>query len=454
MNSPVAMQSLVDLYAQPFAVIGGDRRVRLVNRAFENAYGVPRADAVGQSCHQLLHRGGPRPCPCGPDGANCPFQAVFAGGRDRVSVHTYESGIWEERFVQIQGHPLRTESGEILLGELIRPEEPAVAEAEAEEPGAGPRMAGDSLVFRRVLDRLRLAARSGAPVLLEGATGTGKELAADYIHRHSDRARGPFVTLSCTTLGGDLFESTVFGHERGALAGTADECQGLFERAHGGTLFLDEIGELPLSLQAKLLRAIENGEFRRVGSDLTRRADVRIVCTTNRDLRQDPGFRQDLYFRVACVRVRMPSLAERTEDIPALARELLLRLGASADRAFDLDPAALALLQAQPFPGNVRELRNVLWTAAMHSGSGTIEAKHVAAALNVDPAVHEAGPGRTMATAPNGSRVTAPSTLQELEARHLRDLLATHRGNRRAVAQALKVSERTVYRKLRRYALS
>lgn len=451
MNSPIAMQSLVDLYAQPFALIGRDRRVRLVNRAFENAYGVPRADAVGQPCHQLLHPGGPRPCPCGPDGAHCPFRDVFSGVKEQVSVHTYEGEVGKERLVQIQGHPLQTDSGEILLGELIRPDGPALTQVEA---GVGPRMAGDSSRFRQILERLRLVARSGAPILLEGATGTGKELAADYIHRHSDRARGPFVTLDCTTLGAELFESEVFGHERGAFTGSVSERQGLFERANGGTLFLDEIGEMPLGLQAKLLRALESGEFRRVGSDLTQRADVRIVCASNRDLRDDSGFRQDLYFRIACVKVRMPSLAERTEDIPAIARELLSRIGASTDRAFDLDPEALSLLQAQSFPGNVRELRNVLWAAAMHSNDGMIEAKHVAVALNVDPAIHEDGPSQGMATVPKGSPVTAPSTLQEVEARHLRNLLSTHRGNRRAVAQALKVSERTVYRKLRRYALS
>ena len=128
----------------------------------------------------------------------------------------------------------------------------------------------------------------------------------------------------------------VFGHERGTFPGAVGERPGLFERADGGTLFLDEIGELPRAIQAKLLRALESGEFRRVGSDQTRRADVRIVSAANRDLRDDPGFRQDLYFRIACVRIRMPALSERPEDIPTLARELLVRIGASASRAFDV----------------------------------------------------------------------------------------------------------------------
>jgi transcriptional regulator with PAS, ATPase and Fis domain len=339
MNSSVAMQSLVDLYAQPFVVIDSGLSVRLVNRAFENAYGVARDHAVGRRCYEL-RPGGPRACPCGPEGAHCPFREVFTGAKGGVSVHMYEGEQGEERLVRIQGHPLLTASGEILLGELIQsdtPVGPALEDADTESDGA-PRMVGESGLFRQVLGQLRLAARSAAPILLEGATGTGKELAAGYIHRHSDRAVGPFVTLDCTTLGEDLFESEVFGHERGSFTGSVGERKGLFEQAHGGTLFLDEIGEMPLPLQAKLLRALESGEFRRVGSDVTRRADVRIVCATNRDLRDSSGFRQDLYFRIACMRVRMPSLAERTEDIPALARELLLRIGALADRPLELDP--------------------------------------------------------------------------------------------------------------------
>jgi two-component system response regulator AtoC len=451
LNSPVAMQSLADVHTQPFVVIDADLRVRLVNRAFEETYGVTRAGAVGQRCYQLLHTGGPRPCPCGPDGAHCPFKEVFTGTRDQVAVNTYEGELGVERLVRIQGHPLQTESGEILLGELIRADEPA--DTEMDEADAGPRMVGDSGLFRQILGRLRLAARSAAPILLEGATGTGKELAADYIHRHSARAQGPFVTLDCTTLGEDLFESEVFGHERGAFTGSVGERQGLFERADGGTLFLDEIGEMPLTLQAKLLRALESGEFRRLGSDLTRRADVRVVCATNRNLRDHPGFRQDLYFRIACVRVRMPALAQRTEDIPALARELLVRIGASANRTFEVDAEALTLLQAQSFPGNIRELRNVLWVAAMHSSDGRIDAPKIALALHSDPAGDEAAPTPPGMTAQLSSG-PSPLTLRDLESRHVRDLLATHGGNRRTVASALKVSERTLYRKLKRYGLS
>jgi two-component system response regulator AtoC len=295
------MQSLADLYTQPLVVIGPDLRVRMVNRAFEETYGVARENAVGHPCYELLHAGGSRPCPCGLDGGHCPFREVFTGATGQVSVSTYLDEGGTERLVRIQGHPVQTASGEILLGELIQADEPADAETDggsgagAQAAHAGPRMVGGSGIFRQVLGKLRLAAASAAPVLLEGATGTGKELAAGYIHSHSQRVHGPFVTLDCTTLGEDLFESEVFGHERGAFTGSVGERQGLFEQADGGTLFLDEIGEIPLSVQAKLLRVLESGEFRRVGGNVTQRADVRIVCASNRDLRDTRGFRQDLY---------------------------------------------------------------------------------------------------------------------------------------------------------------
>jgi DNA-binding NtrC family response regulator len=451
------MQSLADLYAQPFVVIGPDLRVRLVNRAFEEVYGIAREQAVGRPCYEFLHAGGKRPCPCGPDGSHCPFRDVFSGATAQVSVSTYldEGGV--ERLVRIQGHPLKTAAGGIMLGELIQVDEPADAVASTDTPESDPglRMVGGSGLFRQILGKLRLAAASKAPVLLEGATGTGKELAAGYIHRHSDRAGGPFVTLDCTTLGKDLFESEVFGHERGAFTGSAGKRQGLFERAHRGTLFLDEIGEMPLPLQAKLLRVLESGEFRRVGSDVTHKADVRIVCASNRDLRDTNGFRQDLYFRIACIRVRMPSLAERAEDIPVLARELLLRIGATSQRSYRLGSDALALLRSHPFPGNIRELRNVLWVAAVHSDNGRISAEQIALALQVEPVVNGSGQPQAMAVPGQAPPPTAaPVTLKDLEACHMRDLLAAHGGNRRAAAAALQISERTLYRKLRRYGLS
>ena len=213
-------------------------------------------------------------------------------------------------------------------------------------------------------------------------------MAAAYVHRHSARCSGPFYTLDCTALTEALFESEVFGHERGAFTGSVGEKRGLFELADKGTLFLDEIGELSAPLQAKLLRVLETGEFRRVGGVKTRRANVRIVCATNRDLRGTKWFRSDLYYRIACVTVRLPSLRERQSDIPQLARELLKRIGRSAGQRFSIDDDALRLLQTHEYPGNVRELRNILWVAAVNSPDRHVSAELIETALPDRPPVY------------------------------------------------------------------
>ncbi len=248
-------------------------------------------------------------------------------------------------------------------------------------PSSG--MVGDAPAFRKMLDRLLTAAGSEAPVLLQGETGTGKELAADFIHRHSARHAGPFQTIDCSVLTGQLFESEVFGHERGAFTGNVGEKRGLFELADGGTLFLDEIGEMPLALQAKLLRVLESGEFRRLGGNKNRRVNVRLICASNRELLGAPEFRSDLYYRVACLSIRLPGLRERASDIPLLTAESPAGIGRSAGRAYSIDPSALALLLDHDFPGNVRELRNILWMAAVNTPDGCIGPAQVAAALPV-----------------------------------------------------------------------
>jgi len=318
-------------------------------------------------------------------------------------------------------------------------------------------MVGDAQVSLDLRARLSRAAQCSAPVLLEGATGTGKELAAVYIHERSDRARGPFVTLDCASLGEDDGEGLVFGREYLDHAGRRCVEPGLFELAAGGTLFLDHIGEMPPTLQAKLLRALETGDIRRVGSRRMRRADVRVLAATSQDLRGHPGFRPDLYFRIACVRIRLPTLAERIDDIPVLVREVLRRIAAASGRTFDLTPEALALLRGQAFPGNIRELGNLVWTAAIHSDQGRIDAEQLARVLSA------AGPGGAVPSAESRGEGTAgptpepaidpPATLRDLERQHLQELIIAHGGSRRAMAAALRVSERTVYRKLKRHGL-
>ncbi|MEK6608350.1 MAG: sigma 54-interacting transcriptional regulator, partial [Myxococcota bacterium] len=232
---------------------------------------------------------------------------------------------------------------------------------------------GRSVAMRHVFAILERVATMDATVLIEGETGTGKELAAEGVHAASKRASGPFVVVDCGAIPENLVESELFGHEKGAFTGASEARAGAFEEADGGTLFLDEVGELPLELQPKLLRALESHEVRRVGSQKARALDLRIVAATNRDLATEVRagkFREDLYYRLAVVRVVMPPLRERRDDVRLLARELARRARPQVDPASWLDEATLALLESHDWPGNVRELRNVVDRLAVFPGFG------------------------------------------------------------------------------------
>jgi DNA-binding NtrC family response regulator len=232
----------------------------------------------------------------------------------------------------------------------------------AAEPISHARLLGSSPATARLLASLPRVASSPATVLIEGETGTGKSLLAELIHREGARAEGPFVVVDCGAIPENLIESELFGHERGSFTGATDRRIGAFEAAQGGTVFLDEIGELPLSLQPKLLRAIEERTIKRVGSTKPVRIDARVIAATNRGLREAVAagqFRADLYYRLEAVRLRMPSLGERREDIPALVEQFARRLRP------DIGPAVVEDLQRllgarKEWPGNVRELRNAV----------------------------------------------------------------------------------------------
>jgi DNA-binding NtrC family response regulator len=225
------------------------------------------------------------------------------------------------------------------------------------------RLLGRSIAMRRVFSVLERAAPTDATVLVEGETGTGKELAAAGLHEESPRASGPFVVFDCSAAAPTLIESALFGHVRGAFTGATSERPGVFEEAHGGTLFLDEVGELPLELQPKLLRVLEAREVRRLGASGAKRVDVRVIAATNRSLLHevDRGrFREDLYYRLAVITVRLPPLRERPEDIPLLVRHFESGLSARAQPPAPLPESTLAAFSAQSWPGNVRELRNAV----------------------------------------------------------------------------------------------
>jgi DNA-binding NtrC family response regulator len=302
-------------------------------------------------------------------------------------------------------------------------------------------MVGRAPAFRRMLELMARVAPSDATVMLQGESGTGKELVAKAIHDASRRAERPFVAVDCSGLTETLFESELFGHEKGAFTGASARRIGLVESAAGGTLFLDELGDIPLGMQVKLLRLLETGTFRRVGASDFLKADIRLISATHRNLLAmvaDGRFRQDLYYRLNTFPISLPALRERLTDVPLLADALLTRV--APGRGLRLSQAALDSLMSYTYPGNVRELRNVLERASLLCDSTTILPEHLPEEVCASAA------GGAVAEHFDASR---SPTLGELQDLALRERLALHHGNRKALAAELGISERTLYRKLR-----
>ena len=230
---------------------------------------------------------------------------------------------------------------------------------------------GLSPAFQKVLALVRMIAKSDSVTLIQGETGTGKEVIASAIHNQSSRRQGPFVKLNCAAIPGPLLESELFGHERGAFTGACAQTKGRFQLADNGTLFLDEIGDLPLELQPKLLRALQEQEFERLGSSQTIRVDVRVVAATNQDLSKlvaNKQFRADLYYRLNVIPINLPPLRERVQDIPLLVEYFVRKLSARLDRSIDLIPdEVMEVLKAHDWPGNIRELQNFIERAVVFS---------------------------------------------------------------------------------------
>jgi DNA-binding NtrC family response regulator len=315
--------------------------------------------------------------------------------------------------------------------------------------GASPAMAGVQRLIGTV-------ARTEATVMILGETGTGKELAARAIYQQSQRAEGPFVPVNCGALSENLVESELFGHRKGAFTSAERDHKGLFEVASGGTLFLDEVGELNKNVQVKLLRFLESGEIRRVGDNEPIRLDARVICATNRDLRemvQKDEFREDLFFRINTFEIRLPPLRERRPDIPDLARHLLAR---AARRPEDqvaklLTPDAVDTLLEYEWPGNVREMRNVMEHAWILAGGGPIMPEHLPHHLRQAAAAPAtlSMPRTDAAHAPAAS--SAPRTLKEVEMEHILRVLEKHRGNKPAAAAELGIVLKTLYNKLNQW---
>ena len=320
--------------------------------------------------------------------------------------------------------------------------------------GTSPAMADVFTLIRRLSPYARVA-------LVTGETGTGKELVARALHQCGPRRTGKFVAINCSAVVETLFESELFGHVRGAFTGAVSDKAGLFEQAHGGTLFLDEIGELPLNMQAKLLRVLETGELLRVGALHPRTVDVRVIAATNRDLRTEVAarrFREDLLFRLNTIEIALPSLRERRSDIPALARVFAAHFAArTSTREKVLTPPVLHELSTRTWFGNVRELRNVIERACMVADGDAIGPEHLQAEISI-PTVAPQGPRSTAnagpdSRAPHAAAGDAGVPLVEMERACVIRVMEATNGNKRQAAAALGLSRRAFYRRLEKHGL-
>jgi len=302
---------------------------------------------------------------------------------------------------------------------------------------------GDSAAVGVVRDLIRRIAPAEGNVLIQGENGTGKELAAHNLHLRSKRANGPFLAVNCAAIPETLVESELFGHERGAFTGADRRRAGMFEAAEGGTLFLDEIGELPLAIQPSLLRAVQSGEIRPVGSERTRRVDVRVVAATNRDLLAEVSagrFREDLYYRLSALEIDIPPLRERREDIALLARYFLANSPESEKRSLVLEDDAIQRLASHDWPGNVRELENAMTRLSVLATQERITAEIL------DQLVFR--------RARTGRSVDLPELcLEDLEKAAILAALTRLDGNKKEAARQLGVSLKTLYNKLSKYGL-
>jgi len=334
--------------------------------------------------------------------------------------------------------PIDIQRLEVLLTSARRLRQAALERGLAEGKGGFEDMVGTSPAMLQMQEMIRRVAPTSASVLILGESGTGKELVANAIVAHSDRARRPYIKMNSAALPKDTLESELFGHVRGAFTGAIKDRKGRFELAHGGTLFLDEIGDMPPETQVKLLRVIQEGEFERVGGSEIIRVDVRIIAATNRNLPQavkEGKFREDLYYRLNVIQIHVPSLRERREDIPQLAEVFLKRYGMGEKT---LDPTALEALKAYEWPGNIRELKNIMERLGIIVAGKSIGRSDLPSEVQ-SQGFHE------------GRAVGSSGTMEDIEREAIFAALRQSGGVKSEAAKSLGIGLKTLYRKLEKY---
>jgi transcriptional regulator with PAS, ATPase and Fis domain len=439
-----ALVSFLEHESQPMIVLDPDYNILAANTAYQRQFGTADKPYIGHKCFRVSHH---YDVPCDQAGEHCPMRKAFElKGPDRV--------------LHIHHTPRGPEHVDVELRPILDAKRAVVAYVErlTTVRSASARPSSDGLVgrapaFNRALSAVQRVAPSMLPVLLLGESGTGKELFARAVHEASPRASGPFVVVDCSGLTETLFESELFGYEKGAFTGANARKPGLVETAKGGTLFLDEMGDVPLSMQVKLLRLIETGTFRRVGAIESQQADFRLVAATHKPLQQmvtDGRFRQDLYYRISAFPILLPPLRERAADIPLLVDSFLQR-GSSGKHRMSVEPEAMARMQAHNWPGNIRELRNVLDRAKLFADDGIVRADHLPESLNAGLVN---APQRSTSAVLVADFAGATVRRGDIDDADLKRLAEAFDGTRKALALRAGLSERTLYRRLKALGLA
>jgi two-component system, NtrC family, response regulator AtoC len=423
-------EAIIDLFPDPFVIIDRDFQIVAANQQYRDHYQVGQDDIVGKYCYKVSHH---IDHPCSQNGEHCPLEEVVATGKPTTVMHIHSTHHEHEEHVQISASPILDEKGEVVyMGETIHPL--------PHEDDREMILAGRSKPLLRLISILYRVAPTQSTVFLLGESGVGKDCAARYIHFHSARSNAPFIVVDCGALGESLIESELFGYEKGAFTGATQRKIGLFEAANKGTLFIDEIGELPLHLQTKLLRVLETGSIRRIGGTEYIKVDVRIIAATNREPQEmvrNGKFRQDLYYRLGAFPVTIPSLRERKDDIPVLA-EFFLHHIEEGEQQIPLSPDVIVKLLDYDYPGNVRELRNIIERAVILAAGNVVLPDYVV--YEKAPRSHQKHTASMAASNASTTRITREQVIDALEKCH---------GHRTKAAQMLGVSERTIYRHIK-----
>lgn len=423
------IESMISALEKPAIFITTDYKILAVNQAYKDTYELPVE--IGKShCYEISHGSS---LPCDQVGEDCPLKRCKETKKTQSALHIHQTDKGRS-YCDILMRPVIDDDG-ITIGFLEIVEGVTYASHKSEAN----KIVGISDTFKNLLSLINRSAKSEISILLHGETGTGKELVANAVHAASKHKNEPFVVVECTGLSESLFESELFGYERGAFTGANSSKKGLIEAVNGGTLFLDEIGDIPMNQQVKLLRLLETGTYRSVGGLEVKKANFRLVCATHKNLREmidKNEFREDLYYRIAGFPIELPSLRERLPDIPLLAQHFL---SLSEFHSKRFSEQALLCLQRYSFPGNIRELRNIVERAALMADEDEIDIEHLPAYV-----VQEAKSPSPVEHKP----------LNSLEETYLAQLCTEYAGRSEELAQHLGISRRTLYRKLKKYGLS